>query len=1061
MKSSFAEVSQQIIAYNNNVLELLSKMNELTTSDKSSVSVNFTDDFGTLQQFNIPSIGYLKSEINRLNNNLNTLYSIDTTGSLIQTGNNKFKKIITIDLNQEPSDIESLPIIQNFRADKNWFFDSLMNPMLNIELDLTDRVDDSVKEVLVRRYIVDFNKDLNNNLTSLGQSALNSFNENFRNKTNISIDDFEQWYRTTPGVVSPLNPNYDQSFFKLEPKELLYDGVFSVLSIEEDTINRRIWYHLDTIEYLITETNESQQVGVNDEFIINTENSSSRYKVLEVSTTASNPRVRLERVEGNQPIPVGVGTLKIYSPIINNKRVKVSLGYDERNVVFIKALNANTNIIAKNWSSGVGYYTNDLTLESNDTDNGISMEQFYTERVFDYGSVLNDLVAKKIPDSLAGIPNSPILNLENFKVVQINRHLTDNADSSAIKSKYNRQLQLKSELQQLDKAIIDKNKQLKVKRFTSNSAKAEFDNEIIELKKKKESTSNLMNSVVGEIVSLKNVTSTKIEPKYRVRGFWAMPEPIFIRGARPQEVVQFEIQYRYLSKNGNETPTETFKIQDENGNLIENAAFSNWIDIFTDARERIKDEQTGQYIWQIQDVADADTPNINQLDISIQSNERVEIRVRSISEVGYPDSPIKSEWSDIITVEFPTDLESVLNDDEFILQEATQEELKASIVSDLSARGLDEHLSDSVEVNNTTYFHTLDKILSGFRDSDGRPIDAFEYIQQLTNRITTLEEKLNRAQGKLKITILRNNEESVIKNGSEITYNIECEDYLEKREGDNIPTGRVYTNDIYTIKDFLLRIENIASESPLGLLSDKSYYTNSSFFNPSAPQSFWVNDRDELIFSNTTGNTRTQLNNQFIWSVNFDTVDDINVTNLSDNIGNGFVQALNNSITNILSSTSLNLGYSDSTILQFNSSNNSLIDMEKWVDVSPNVASNNKLLTTIHPSVPNLQDIVENNSNKVKVVDAGIDNALLIPINIYFKMNSLDPTTGSGNNYEYINLNNNKTNVRHIKKVKFFLENEAENRPFIFTIKFNINRSKTSIQKVSANLKTSISPKLS
>jgi len=73
-------------------------------------------------------------------------------------------------------------------------------------------------------------------------------------------------------------------------------------------------------------------------------------------------------------------------------------------------------------------------------------------------------------------------------------------------------------------------------------------------------------------------------------------------------------------------------------------------------------------------------------------------------------------------------------------------------------------------------------------------------------------------------------------------------------------------------------------------------------------------------------------------------------------------------------------------------------------------------------------------------------------------MNSLDPTASAGNNYEYVNLNNNKKTTKHIKKVRFYLENEADNRPFIFTMKFTINRSRTSIQKITSNTKTSVSP---
>jgi hypothetical protein len=61
-------------------------------------------------------------------------------------------------------------------------------------------------------------------------------------------------------------------------------------------------------------------------------------------------------------------------------------------------------------------------------------------------------------------------------------------------------------------------------------------------------------------------------------------------------------------------------------------------------------------------------------------------------------------------------------------------------------------------------------------------------------------------------------------------------------------------------------------------------------------------------------------------------------------------------------------------------------------------------------------------------------------------MNSLD-NNQTGLNYEYIQLNNTRNTTQHIKKVKFLLENEAENRPFTFSIRFNMNRSKVILKK--------------
>jgi hypothetical protein len=56
-------------------------------------------------------------------------------------------------------------------------------------------------------------------------------------------------------------------------------------------------------------------------------------------------------------------------------------------------------------------------------------------------------------------------------------------------------------------------------------------------------------------------------------------------------------------------------------------------------------------------------------------------------------------------------------------------------------------------------------------------------------------------------------------------------------------------------------------------------------------------------------------------------------------------------------------------------------------------------------------------------------------------MNSLD-SNNAGQNNEFIDLNQSINTVKHVKKVKFFLENESDNKAFQFSIKFNINRNK-------------------
>ena len=1052
IQSSFPKVADQVISFNKNIVDILSKINSLATTTESSVNVQIFDEEGVLRNFTLPSFTSLKAEIDRLNNNINSLYSIDAAGSLIQTSNqNKFKKIITVDLNREPVPISSLGSIDNFKTKTNWFFDSLLDPMLSVEIDLSGKIEDNVRKCQVRRYIVEFAKNIDGNLTPLGQSALNSFNELFRGNPNIVFSEFENWHQTTPGIIEPLNPRFDEDVFDLEPNNVLYDGEFSVLRIQEDRINRKLWYVLNTLDYIVVESTEVKQLAIGDEVIVNSEKTSTRYKVIEVSTAESNPRVRFERVEGIEPIPVGIGTLKIYSPIIYTKKVRISIGYNERNIIFIKPINTESHLVAKKWSLGTGFYTNDLRLSSGSDSNGLSMEQFYIDYVYDYGEVLQDLVAKKVPNKLAGTPNSPTLNPENFKVVQINKHLTDTPDANLIKQKHNYQLNLKSEIKQIEEAILDRNKRLKITKFKSESAKKKSTLEIEDLTNKKESRSKLLASVTQEIIDISRNPATKVEPKFRLRGFWSIPEAVITRGTKPQEIVQFRVQYRYVSKDGRETPIEQYNVD----STEEQAAFSNWNEFKTDARKRQYDPSTGEYFWQIEDIESADTPNINQIDIAIQQGERVEFRIKSISEVGWPESPVESEWSETLDVEFPDDLNNVLNENDFILQEATKEDLIVNMNSELSARGLDEHLSDAITINSKTFHHDSNKILSGFKDENGVSLDLFQYLRGLEDRIRGLEERIRRSKGELEVIILRNNQEFIVSNGSETIFNIECEDYLQPFTGQGVPTGRVYENSIYVIKDFVLKVKNKATESPLGLLSGRTYIQNPDVYNTSAPQTFWINEQDELLTSDITGQTLTQLNNQFIWMANYDSIELNTVSKLTENIGNGFNNSNSNSISNILSSTEYNIGYNETSLLSFVGNNKSMLDPSKWIDDTISVSSTTKLLTTIHPVVKDLESIVETNSDKVKVVNTGDNNSVIIPLNIYFKMNSLD-TNLSGLNYQYINLNNSNKTIKHIKKLKFFLENEAENRPFTFTIKFNINRNKVIVKRAVQAINTSV-----
>ena len=694
-----------------------------------------------------------------------------------------------------------------------------------------------------------------------------------------------------------------------------------------------------------------------------------------------------------------------------------------------------------------------LRLSSNTPENGYTMNQYYLEFVYDYGEVLQDLVAKKTPNKLAGTPNVVTLNNSNFKVVQINRHLTDTTDANLLMNKYNYVNSLNSQITQIELAIVERRNKLRVGRYSDEKSRAADEVEITQLENQKNSLSTLAATTNSEIISLSASPSTNVAPKYRLRGFWSIPEPVVAlsnrdnRGSNtviiPQEVVQFRVNYRYVSKDGREPTVETFNLGTNNNNNNQTAAFSNWTEFKTDVRKRIFDESTGEYFWQIEDVESADTPNITQLDIPISSNEQVEIRIKSISEVGWPESPVESDWSATLTIPFPDDLNNVLNDNDFILKEASREDLKVTMNNTLDALGLKDHLADSYSINEQVFYHSADKILTNFKDENGLILGLVEYLRKLEDRVRILEDKISRVKGEIEVVVRQLTQEFTIQNNSETGFTVELEDYLLNYiEDDQFGTSRAgrYINKIYTIPDFTVIIRNKSLDAPLGLLSNRDY-SGSSIYNSSAPQVFWVNPDHELLFTDVSGTTRTQLNNQFIWCLNYDSVTQNNLSKVSENIGNSFVNLENNSLVDKLSLTEYNIGYSENTALNFVSSNNSLTDTSKWVDTISSVSSETKLLTTIHPVIDTLETLVEDNEDKIKTMNGNTE--FIVPIAIYFKMNSLDYTK-KGN--DVVDLNKITTTTTHVKKLKFFLEDENKNRPFIFTLKFTLNRNKLASQ---------------
>lgn len=550
--NSFISLAERITILNANCIEILTKINDLVASQQQTVKVDYNDN-GVPQSFSLPTVGALKVELDTLNQNMRRWSSIDGF-TFIQNGQS-FQKIITSDLNREPVPIQNLSMVNSFEPINNSFFEALMNPELAVSIDLSNKITHNVNKVLSRRYIVNFEKNNDGSLTQNGLTSYNDFSQNWLNRTDININDFTNWMANpnNTGVMVDVVEPYDEQIFDLRIKELKYYGVFSVIKTEIDDMNNKIWYHLNDLRYYAKD-GTVKTLAIGDEVIINALNSSTRYKVVEVSLDYSNNKVRFELIEGYDPIVVGTNVLKYYSDISNEKSVQITVGFNEYCVLFLKPINTDNNVVGSLWSKGISFYTNDLVLLNDPNKN---LANYYVETVYDYGAVLKDMVLKKIPTAYGSKPNAPYLQAENFKVVQINKHLTDTVDQDTIRKLHSQKITAKTKISQTQNAIQDRVKNLNSGNL-SMAEKNSINNELNKLKLDNELQTKNLSTIVSQLTNV-NKTTNKIDAKYRIRGFWNIPEPIVSNKTEPQHVVQFRIQYRYATKGGNSNPTEGYR----------------------------------------------------------------------------------------------------------------------------------------------------------------------------------------------------------------------------------------------------------------------------------------------------------------------------------------------------------------------------------------------------------------------------------------------------------------------------------------------------------------------
>ena len=701
--------SDNIASLTDNVNIAIGALNAITDS------IIGDDDVVNIELPNNESINILSNNniINRLNNVENTVKAFTSGNGVVKLVDGTHRNVQVSTIAQAPQKIENLTNIDTFHINPNWFFEELMFPKLTIKCDLKDKVDDVADRVQVCRIILDISGDNNNYIKDFyNQNIIDknlSYNEllNLLNYNNIS------YYKDIEILNFPL---YQNEYF----------GKFIVTKSE--IIEGNLYYYLDTI-YLSNSNSSLNNVKLNigDKL----KYKQSVYEIVNINETYN--RVDLKREIGLDSINVGE-SFEYYNEPFNEKIIEIPIGINEINCIFLKGINESYNLIADEWSNMISFITNDLKFNEDD----ITLEEYYMHYVSDFGRDMIAQIKDKRIFAYNGItPNPVVLNKNNFNVVKINTQINAALDIDDVKTTRSNIISLKSQIENLKHTISKKKSDMLSSDIIDTNLQKKINDDILQLNTlTTEYTSNVdyLNSQLKENAA---VTTT---PKYHIRGFFDIPEYQYTDSSNKigkQEIIGFDIRYRYLKLNEVGTELSTFKYIDANGNSI-SAVYSDWNTYQSTIREKKYNPETGTFEWVNENPADGNEININQIDIPISNGEKVEFMVRSISEAGYPNNPLKSKWSNSIIMSFPDSLSG--NDQlENILNDVKSESISIRLNDTLSAAGYYTHIEDEVistDNTNIIYHHSSNNI--SYKDGS--------IYKSLYDKIIELEQQIKELQ---------------------------------------------------------------------------------------------------------------------------------------------------------------------------------------------------------------------------------------------------------------------------------------------------------------------------
>lgn len=724
----------QIVALTRQNLELLTALNESFYTRKEHIAVQIEG-----QSFAIPSFLSLESKIDSLQQNLDNLLDAPKTGEAFTYFDGTTQKMELSGYASTPTHVD-LGAVTQFGVETNNVFKDFMSPNPYVRLDIRS-IPNNIKHVNIKKIAIK-NTELKSLLDALigdevqgGASSLVSYSDVYKLLYNyLSGEDYVE-YNTVR---------------RLPIRETNAYGVYTIRSIEDTYQDSNLDEHYELVleedlTYTISNGTISRDIKVGDVLITNDDKTQmiiesvvpgtkhlkvrilyGGYANLYDSTTANSDRCKL----------------KFYkSPSWDQtKYIDVPIEEDRYVCIFAAIINDTTNIQSP-W--GTGLYIDTYKLEDG---SGNTFDDYYKTYVNNIGDSLFAITRMMTDDSqIEKLSSSEFETLMKYKptidtssnlirVTQINKHLNDSKSVQRIRTLYNQKVEYKNQLNTIQDAIDTINATLATISFSDTSnTRVVYESQLEEYNTKRRELTASLQSIIGEISESANSSETPIEnAKYRIRGFVDVSMS-GINLSTPTDVIKLDVEYRYKNHSKFTGNAET---------IGDDYIYSDWNKM--DSIQRyIQPKLSGTTItYSLEESGEARNQiSFNQLDIPISQGEVVDIRVRYVYNLGYPFVRFTSDWSPIVTIEFP---EEFLTNVEVldILSENNDDIKKQQYIGTLNQYGLIDHAEDMIQDQTIKYFHQPEHISSGFYTSERRIIPLKDKLSEIVSSLSDLQSEV-------------------------------------------------------------------------------------------------------------------------------------------------------------------------------------------------------------------------------------------------------------------------------------------------------------------------------